>query len=98
MAGGQRRSHHVEELAYLPVDDDGVEPLLTAEVLIDDWLGNLRAGGDLLDRRAFEAALGEQCPGDLDELLPPLRTRHARAGVALVLAHCTIVSVRRPGR
>src|SRR6185503_4489340 len=68
----------VEQGADLAVDDDRVEPLLAAEVLVDDGLAHLRRRGDLLDARALEALLGEQPAPDVQELLAPLLARHAR--------------------
>ena len=72
MPGRQSRAGHPEQLAHLSVDYDGVQALFAAEVLVDDRLGDLGASRELLDRRALEAALGEECPGDLDQLLTPL--------------------------
>jgi hypothetical protein len=57
MPGRQRLPHHVEQAQHLAVDDNGVEALLAAEVLVHDRLAHLRPSGDLLDRGAFEAAL-----------------------------------------
>jgi hypothetical protein len=52
----------------LAVDDDGVEALLPAEVLVHDRLRDLRAGGDLLDGGGLEPALREDRAADLDQL------------------------------
>src|SRR5262245_37348218 len=76
MAAGKRLAHHVEQVAYLAVDDHGVEAFLAAEVLVDDRLRHLGATGDLLDRGAVETPLGEQGTGDLDELITPLGGGH----------------------
>ena len=76
-AGGHR-----EEPVDLPVDDDGVQPFLAAEVLVDDWLGNAGLGGDLLNGGAVQAAFGEQPPPDVEELLASFLTCHALAAVA----------------
>src|SRR5262249_5219836 len=61
----------------LTVDDHRVEPFLAAEVLVDDWLGDARLSGDLLDRGALEPTLREQPPPDLQELLSALLPGHA---------------------
>src|SRR5579875_2517896 len=57
---GQRRRDAVQQRRHLPVDDDGVQPLLAAEMLVHDWLGDIGAQRDLLDRGALVAALGKQ--------------------------------------
>jgi hypothetical protein len=64
---------------HLAVDDDGVEALLAAEVLVDDRLRHAGPLGDLLDRGGLVAALGEQRAGDADELLASLLGGHADA-------------------
>jgi hypothetical protein len=56
---------HGEEPLDLAVHDDGVEAFLTAEVLVDHRLRDAGLGGDLLDRGAVQAALGEQAPPDV---------------------------------
>src|SRR5262249_9740891 len=57
----------------LAVDDHRVEPLLAAEMLVDNGLRDLRPLGDLLDGGRLEAALGKDRSPDLDELGPPGR-------------------------
>ena len=71
-AGGDRLDDAPHHVVHLAVDDDGVEPLLAAEVLVDDGLGDLGAVGDLLHRGALVAALGEHGAADVDELGAPL--------------------------
>ena len=66
----------VEQGADLAVDDDRVQALLAAEVLVDDGLGDLGRGGDLLDAGAVEALLGEQLAADVEQLLAPLLAGH----------------------
>ena len=65
MVLGQRTLDHAEQLLHLPVDDDGVQTLLAAEVLVDDRLGDAGLGRDLLDRGRLEPALGEERAADL---------------------------------
>ena len=48
---------------HLPVDDDGVQALLAAEVLVDHGLGHLRLVRDLLDGDGLVALLREQACG-----------------------------------
>ncbi len=76
---GQRRGDHVQQRRHLAVDDDRVEPFLTAEVFVHNGFGDLSALGDLLDGSGVVSALGEQRPSDLDQLLAPLRSGHPRA-------------------
>jgi hypothetical protein len=64
----------------LAVDDDRVEPLLAAEVLVHDRLGDAGALGDLFDRRRLVASLREHRTTDLHELRPPRRGGEPRAG------------------
>src|SRR6266540_6331774 len=80
-AVGQREPHRGEQRGDLAVDHDGVQALLAAEVLVDDRLGDAGPGGDLLDRGAVEAALGEESPGDLDQLLAAFGRGHPAAGL-----------------
>ena len=63
-AGGQRTGDIVEQGTDLAVHDDGVQAFLAAEVLVDDRLGDLGAGRDLLDRGRLVPPLGEQATGD----------------------------------
>ena len=95
-AGGQRALHGGEQALDLAVDDDGVEALLAAEVLVDDRLADAGRGGDLLDRGPLEALVGEVLATDADELLAPLAARHpgSRGAGGLVgrrVAHHAIV-------
>jgi len=61
-------------------------------VLVDDRLGHLGAGGDLLDAGAVEPLLGEQAAGHLDQLGAPLRPRHPGARRTLAVdGHPTIM-------
>src|SRR5439155_20283101 len=50
--------------------------LLAAEMLVHDGLGDIGAGGDFLDRRAFEASLGKKPPADTQQLLAAFFTGH----------------------
>src|SRR5262249_49977770 len=79
MAGRERRAHHREQLPNLAIDDDGVQPFLATEVLVDDRLGHLSARRDLLDGGSLEPARREQSASNLDQLLATLGARHARA-------------------
>ena len=72
---GQRAGQGLD----LAVDDDGVHALLAAEVLVHDGLGHLGAGGDLLDARPLEPLLRDQLARHVEQLLAPLRPRHAGA-------------------
>jgi hypothetical protein len=83
VATGEGTLHPAEQAAHLTVDDDRVQPLLAAEVLVHDGLGHPRLGGDLLDRGRLEALLGEQLAADLDQLLASRGTGHARAASLL---------------
>src|SRR5215469_16842917 len=67
---------HREEPLDLAVNHDRVEAFLASEVLVHNRLGNAGPGGDLLDRGAVQAALGEQAPTDIEELLAPLLAGH----------------------
>ena len=66
------------------IDDDRVQALLAAEVLVDDRLGDLSTGGDLLHRGTVEAALSEKATRDLDQLLAALGAGHPGAGPPMV--------------
>ena len=79
----ERRAERAGQGLDLPVDDDRVDALLAAEVLVHDGLGHLGAGGDLLDARAVEPLLGEQAARHVEQLRSALRPRHAEAGCAL---------------
>ena len=74
-----RRGDRGRDRGDLPVDDDGVQALLAAEVLVDHRFGHLGAGRHLLHARGVEAALGEQSAGHGDELFAPLAGAHAGA-------------------
>jgi hypothetical protein len=63
-----------------PAHAGEVDPLLGAEVVVDDGAGDARGLGDALDRRAVVAVLGEQDLGHVQELLDPRRPRHAATG------------------
>jgi hypothetical protein len=67
---------HGQEPLHLAVHHDRVQPLLAAEVLVDHGLGHVGPGGDLLDRRAFQAALGEQAAAHVEQLLPAFLAGH----------------------
>ena len=43
-----------------------IERLLGVEVAVEDRLGDLRRGGDVVERRARVAALGEEARGLLE--------------------------------
>ena len=76
MLGIQRSGDAAEELLHLAVDDHRVQPLLAAEVLVDDRLGDLRALGDLFDRGRLEALLREKNTTHVEQLLPALLAGH----------------------
>ncbi len=80
LALAERERDAAQQRLDLAVDDDGVEALLAAEVLVDDGLGDLGPGCDLLDARRLEALVGEQLPADRDELLAALGAGHPRPG------------------
>ena len=71
----------VEQRLDLAVDDDRVEPLLAAEVLVDDRLADLGRRRDLLDAGALEPLLGEQLAADVEQLLAPLLAGHPGRGL-----------------
>jgi hypothetical protein len=60
-----------QQLVHLSVDDDSVEALLAAEVLVDDGLGHSGRRRDLLDADSLETLLGKEGAADGDELLTP---------------------------
>ena len=72
---GQGTLDAVEQGPHLAVDDDRVQALLAAEVLVDDGLGDPGLGGDLLDRGGLETLLREQRAAHLQQLLPASGTR-----------------------
>ena len=78
----EQRGRHRQEPLDLAVHDDGVQAFLAAEVLVHDRLGHAGLGGDLLDGGAVQAALGEQSPTDVQELLSALFAGHALTAVA----------------
>jgi hypothetical protein len=84
--------HRVEQVGHLAIDDDRVEPFLAAEVLVDDGLGDVGLGGNLLDADGLEALLREQATAHVEQLLAPLLTTHAHAlvilGAARVAPRC----------
>ena len=81
-------SIHAQQLLHLAVDDDRVEALFAAKVLVDDRFGDARFRGDLLDRCGLEPTFGEEGAPHLDELLTTRRTGHARAASLLgLVAH-----------
>ena len=75
-ARGERSADAVQQGPDLPVDHDRVQPFLAAEVLVHDRLADLGLRGDLLDRGALEAPVGEQSAGHADELLTALGAGH----------------------
>src|SRR5207245_191442 len=91
------RGDPVEECAYLPVDDDRVQALLAAEVLVDDRLGDLRTRRDLLDGGRVEAPFGEELAPDGDELFTSLGRGHPYPGHfrCRTVGHWVIVPVSR---
>jgi len=60
-----------EQQLHLAVDDDGVENLLAAEVLVDHGLAHIGASGDLLDGGRLEPLLREELRCDVENLLAP---------------------------
>jgi hypothetical protein len=57
------------QLGEMPLEQRPVELALRVEVFVDDRCGHPRPAGDLLDRGAAVAALGEQVGGGaLDQL------------------------------
>ena len=92
----ERVAHGRHQRGDLAVDDDGVDALLAAEVLVDDRLRHLRTRRDLLDGGAPEAALREDLAGHPDELLAALGTRHPGAHRRLRgRGHADIIPRRR---
>ena len=73
----ERRDERAGEALYFAVHDHGIHALLAAKVLVHHGLGDLRARGDLLHTRAFEALLGEEPAAHREELLAALGTGHA---------------------
>ena len=67
---GDALGHARHQVVHLPVHDGRVQPLLRAEVLVDDGLGDARLLGDLLDRGRLVALRGEDPPADLHQLDP----------------------------
>jgi hypothetical protein len=83
VSSGQRTCQPVQQIAHLPVDDDRVQPLLAAEVLVHHGLAHPGTRRDLLDRGCLEAALGEQRPADVEQLLAPLTSGHPQPRPAI---------------
>ena len=73
----ERRGESARQVGDLAVNNDGVDALLAAEVLVHHGLRDLRAGGDLLDRGAVEPLLGKEFAADPDQLLAALGTGHS---------------------
>ena len=73
--GGDRSGDLLDHVVHLAVDDDGVQALLATEVLIDDRFRDLGLLGDLLDRRALVALLGEHPSAHLDQLVAAIACR-----------------------
>jgi hypothetical protein len=77
--GGEGSCYRIEQVAHLAIDDDGVQTLLAAEVLVDDGLGDAGLRGDLLDAHGLEALPREQPTTDVEQLLAALLAAHPRA-------------------
>lgn len=54
------------------LEDRDIEPLLRAEMLEGEAVGNARGLGDVVDRDLVVVALGEEVEGDGDQLLTAL--------------------------
>jgi|UPI00003F4F34 hypothetical protein len=65
-------------VAYLAVYDDGVQPILGPEMLVDDGFGDSRGSGDLLDGGPCHAIVCEEATGHADELFTALAAGHPR--------------------
>ena len=106
-AGGRRSApgHPDEQPLHLAVDDDGVETLLAAEVLVDDRLGDPGLGRRSPRRRCRRNPSRRTASGRLDELCTPFGTASCgRAptwssgrGLAGVSWSRGLEEVRRPG-
>ncbi|CAB4929801.1 unannotated protein [freshwater metagenome] len=75
-AAGEGIADGPEQVVHLPVDDNGVQTLLAAEVLVDHRLGDAGFRGDLLDRDDLKALVGKEFSSDVKELLPTLLAAH----------------------
>ncbi len=87
----EQRGCHRQEPLDLPVYDDGIQPLLAAEVLVHDGLGHAGLGGNFLNGSAVQAALGEQSPADVQELLAAFFAGHAFAAASWRGCHRSIM-------
>ena len=66
-----------DECLHLAVDDDRVQAFLASEVLVDDGLGDLRSGCDLLDAGRAEALFGKQRAPHGHQLLAACEAAHS---------------------
>lgn len=91
----QRGGDRLQGCHHLAVDDDGIQALFAAEVLIDDGLTHPRFRRDLLDCGGLEATWRRTLPAHVDSCsrrsLPVIRAR--RLGEHLSMEVC----VRVPG-
>ena len=63
-------------MAHLAVYHDGVQPILRPKMFVDDWFGDSRGGGDLLDGGPRHAIVREEATRHDDELFTTLATGH----------------------
>src|SRR5262249_24029682 len=100
VAGGEGRGDPLQDRPDLPVDHHGVQALLAAEVLVHHRFGDLRPGGDLLDRGRVEATFGDELPADADELFASLGGGHPYPGRLgwFAFGHRDSLAVIRSGR
>ena len=77
LRGLQGRLQGGDECLHLAVDDDRVQAFLASEMLVDDGLGDLRPGGDLLDAGRAEALFGKQRASHGHQLLAACEAAHS---------------------
>ncbi len=76
--GGQRGRQGLGQRPHLAIDHHGVQPLLAAEVLVDNRFGHLGARRDLLHADRLEPLGCKERTSDADKLFAPLQRRHTR--------------------
>jgi hypothetical protein len=72
----QSGSYRLDHPPYLAVDDDRVETLLAAEVLVHHGFGDLGSFRDVFDRGCLVSNRGENGSTDIEKLSAPLLPGH----------------------
>src|SRR5690625_4309922 len=97
--GAQCSGERTEQRLDFPVDDDGVNSLFAAEVLINHRLGNLGASRDFFDTGPIEAFFRKEGARNGEELFAPFLTGHARFTCgSIVLCHASMMTATGDNR